>query len=239
MADFKTHMLGAALVSGVAATAVNIVGAASNQQTADYFMLGVMGGLLPDIDSDTSIPVQIASKVLSVIAAFVVVFHFSQRWSLVELIGIGLLTFVFVRYAVFGIFTHFTAHRGVFHTIPAGLIFGLLTTLISRRIFDQPPIHTWFCGIFVALGFYVHLLLDELYSVNLMGAQLKKSFGTAFRLWCRDNLIGSAALYLAVILLFYLSPPTDGIRQVLFSGTTYQQLHQRFWPHGGWFGGLF
>ncbi len=237
MANFKTHMLGAALVSGVAATVLNMAGAISQHAVLGYFSLGVVGGLLPDIDSDMSIPVRVGFNLLSVLAAFMVVFYCGPRWSLAEVVSAGLLAFILMRYVVFGVFARFTTHRGLVHSIPAGLIFGLLATLIAWRLFNTHPVHAWFCGIFILLGFLVHLLLDEIYSVNLMGAYIKRSFGSALRFWNGDNLLGSVGLYLVAALLLTLTPPAAGLTPVLLDGRIYHTLSKRLWPRGEWFRG--
>ena len=38
-------------------------------------------------------------------------------------------------------------------------------------------------GLFVLIGFIIHLVLDEIYSVDVEGAVIKKSFGTALKLF--------------------------------------------------------
>ena len=123
MADFKTHLIGAAAVSGVAATALVMAKVASHQAVMGYFSLGVVGGLLPDIDSDTSIPLRIAFNALAVTSGFMLVFALGHRYSLAELIILWLLSFVAVRYGVCSLFTALTVHRGLLHSLPAGAFF--------------------------------------------------------------------------------------------------------------------
>ncbi len=239
MADFKGHMMGAAVVSGVLATGMTMTGIATDKAVMGYFFLGVIGGLLPDIDSDTSIPIRIAFNVLTVVAGFLLVFHYAQRYSLVELTLLWVACFMLIRYGIFSLFTYITVHRGLFHSIPAGAVFGLITTLLAYRFFDSTALHAWICGLFIFLGFLVHLLLDEIYSVDLAGMQIKRSFGTAFNLGSLDDPLGTAALYLVLISLFLISPPTDSFIKVFSNAAIYQELIQRLVPHEGWFSGLF
>ena len=238
MADFKTHMMGAAVVSGVLATGMSMAGIATNQAVMGYFFLGVVGGLLPDVDSDTSIPIRIAFNVLTVVAGFLLVFHYAQHYSLVELAILWATCFVLIRYGIFSLFTYITVHRGLFHSIPAGAVFGLITTLLAYRFFGSSALHAWTCGLFIFLGFLVHLLLDEIYSVDLAGMQIKRSFGTAFNLGSLDDPLGTAALYLVLISLFLISPPADNFIKVFSNATLYFELLQRLVPQQGWFRGL-
>ena len=224
MADFKTHMMGAALISGVAATALLKTGTVTNQAAVGYFTLGVAGGLLPDIDSDTSIPIRIAFTVLAVACGFLLIFAFGDQLPLLGLMLLGLAGYLVIRYGLFHVFTRLTVHRGLIHSIPAGVIAGLATTLLAYRFFDTSAALAWSCGAFVLLGFVVHLLLDEFYSVNLMGMKVKRSFGTAFNLGSTGNLLGTAAMYIAIAVLLYVNPPVDGFVATVINDDTYRPL---------------
>ncbi|HRX70766.1 MAG: metal-dependent hydrolase [Gammaproteobacteria bacterium] len=239
MADFNTHLMGAAAVSGLAATVLVMTGQFPHQAIIGYFVLGVIGGLLPDIDSPHSIPVRLAFMALAVIAGFLVVFTFGSRYSLTELILLWIGCFVLIRYGVFELLDHFTVHRGLLHSIPMGACCGLITTAVAYHVFNASVTHAWLCGSFITLGFLVHLLLDEFYSVNLFGKKLlKKSFGTAFSLGSMKQPFGTMTLYLAVIGLFYLCPSPQPFGEVMLSQKTYRSVAQRLLPGETWFAGF-
>ncbi|MCP5196624.1 MAG: metal-dependent hydrolase [Gammaproteobacteria bacterium] len=239
MADFNTHLMGAMAVSGVTATALTMTGMFPHQAVIGYFVLGVIGGLLPDIDSPNSIPVRIAFAALAVVAGFLLVFTFGQRYSLVELLVLWLGCFLLLRYGIFVLLDHLTVHRGLVHSIPAGIGFGLITTFIAYHAFNASVIHAWLCGAFVTLGFIVHLLLDEFYSVDLLGKKLlKSSFGTALSLGSLKQPLGTALLYLAVIGLFSVCPPSQPFTELMLSRATYRGITQRLLPGETWFSGF-
>ncbi|QQS53935.1 MAG: metal-dependent hydrolase [Candidatus Competibacteraceae bacterium] len=239
MANFNTHLMGAAVVSGVTATALVMTGMFPHQAVIGYFVLGVIGGLLPDIDSPHSIPVRIAFMALAVITGFLLVFAFGRRYSLVELLALWLGCFLLLRYGVFVLLDRLTVHRGLIHSIPASIGFGLTTTLIAYYAFNASVIHAWLCGAFVTLGFIVHLLLDEFYSVDLFGKKLlKKSFGTALSLGSLNQPIGTVMLYLTVVGLFLLCPSPRPFVALVLDGATYQGVTQRLLPGEVWFPGL-
>jgi len=56
MANFKTHVSVAAALSGVLATGFLAAGVAAPKDVWLYFAMGTVGGVLPDIDADHSIP---------------------------------------------------------------------------------------------------------------------------------------------------------------------------------------
>jgi hypothetical protein len=239
MADFNTHLLGAAAVSGLVATVLVMTGQFPHQAVIGYFVLGVIGGLLPDLDSPTSIPIRIAFAVVAVVAGFLVVFTFGRRYSLVELVILWFGCFLFIRYGLFNLFDRVTAHRGLIHSIPAGIGFGLLAILLAFYVFNASATHAWLCGTFVTLGFIVHLLLDELYSVDLSGKKLlKSSFGTALSLGSLSQPVGTAALYLAVVALFLLCPSPRPFTELMLDRDTYRGVTQRLLPGETWFSGF-
>lgn len=239
MADFNTHLLGAAAVSGLAATVLVMVGAAPHQAVIGYFVLGVIGGLLPDMDLPTSLPVRITFATMAVVAGFLVVFTFGARYSLAELVLMWIGCFLLIRYGLFTLLDRYTVHRGLVHTVPMGCGLGLATTAIAFHIFSASAIHAWLCGAFLVLGFIVHLLLDEFYSVDLFGRKLlKSSFGTAFSFGSLNQPLGTAALYLLVVALFFLCPPHQPFTQLVLDRDTYRGFVQRLAPRDSWFAGL-
>ncbi|AHE99142.1 metal-dependent hydrolase [Thioalkalivibrio paradoxus] len=235
MADFKTHLLGAALVSGAMATGMAMVSQSEPKAVLGYFALGVAGGILPDIDANSSIPIRIAFKLLSAISAFVVVFHFAAALSLLELMLLGVGAYYLVRHGVFSVFTRFTRHRGVIHSIPAALFAGLLSALIAAEVFAASSVTAWTAGLFVCVGFLVHLILDEIYSVDLLGIRIKRSFGSALNLGTPSNPIGTALLYLGVAGLYWLAPPIDEFATAVTDPAAYQTLAERLRPSDQWF----
>jgi hypothetical protein len=232
VADFQTHVAGAAFASGLAATALQMSAAVSNEAVLALFALGITGGMLPDLDSDGSVPIRIAFRLLAVLGGFVPVFLFADRLSLVELSGLGLLSFAVIRFGVFSAFVRFTVHRGLFHSIPAGVLSGMLSAIAATALFDCSPVASWLAASFVTGGFLVHLLLDELCSVNLLGCRIKRSFGTAFRLGSFQRPFATAALYAAIAALWTISPPLDDFRTLALDPVRVQTLRERLLPDG-------
>jgi membrane-bound metal-dependent hydrolase YbcI (DUF457 family) len=126
-------------------------------------------------------------------------------------------------------------HRGLIHSLPAGACFALLTVLIAYHFLGASALQAWFCGLFVLLGFIVHLLLDEFYSVNLVGMQLKRSFGTAFNLGTLGNPYGTFAMYVVLLGLFYISPSPNSFIAFMTDNNIHYSLYNRLLPQQGWF----
>ena len=229
MADFKTHLVGASLVTGLASTLV-VVATGSTEGTAiGYFAAGVTGGLLPDVDLETSTPVRIARRVVSTVGTLLVVLRFASEYSLVELALLAAGTYM-VLVTGFELFGRATSHRGLVHSVPAGAAAGLVTGILAERALGTAPLEAWFYAAFMALGFATHLVLDEIYSVDIGGVRLKRSFGSAVSVGDRDNLLGTTALYAAVVALALLSPPADDFLAVVGDAGTYSAVASRLLP---------
>ena len=153
---------------------------------------------------------------------------------LVELALVAVGTSVMLE-AAFELFGRATSHRGLVHSLPAGAAFGLGTAMVAHRVLGADPVESWLYATFLCLGFVAHLILDEIYAVDVMGASLKQSFGSALSLGDRGNILGTGALYLAVALLLQACPPADGFLTIASDAATYRAVVDRILPEGSWF----
>jgi hypothetical protein len=197
MANFKTHLFVASGLSGVAAIACMKAGLAPAAETPVLLGLGAFGGLLPDIDSDHSVPIKISFNLLAFTLAFLVMFVFVGRYTVLELAAVWAGVFVAVRYFVLELFVSFTTHRGAIHSLLAAAFFALCAVSLSRHLFAKPYPTAWMHGTFVGFGFIVHLLLDELFSVDLLNRRIKSSFGSAFKIASVKNWRSTLVLLVA------------------------------------------
>jgi len=212
MANFQTHCTVAAGAS-IAATAVCIQsGLADHRQGLVLMSMGTLAGILPDIDSDHSVPTRLVFNVISFAVAIASLFALQGQVSLLYLLGISLLSALFIRYIAYALFAGIAEHRGLFHSLPAALLFGLSTASIGIHLLGWSLHFAWLTAGFVSGGYLLHLVLDELYSVNLMNSTLKQSFGSALTLFKRSSWISYLILYAIVGAGFYLLPsPKDWI----------------------------
>jgi membrane-bound metal-dependent hydrolase YbcI (DUF457 family) len=165
-------------------------------------LLTALGGLLPDLDSDSGVPVRELSHLAAAIVPLVLLrrvagMGISPEQALLIVAG----SYLFVRYVLTNLFRKFTVHRGMFHSIPAMLIAGLLTFLGL----DHPAFESrMFFSIGVMIGFLSHLVLDELCSVDLNGAvpHLNKMAGTAVKFWS-PSLVSTSFTYILLAGLGY------------------------------------
>ncbi|WP_251976346.1 metal-dependent hydrolase [Salinicola avicenniae] len=218
MANFRTHF-GVAGIGGV------LVGQAgwhaslwNGWQALAVAAMVAFGGILPDIDADHSHAIRLIFHLLAIVAVVLAVLVLQQRVTPAMLFAACGAIYLAMRYLAGAIFARFTVHRGLWHSLLAAAISGLCTAAVSFSLLGQPERLAWLHGLSLTLGFLIHLALDELYSVDLTGARLKRSFGTALKPfdW---NAPGSALMLLltSAHLLSWL-PPLDALRELLVQG---------------------
>lgn len=240
MANFKTHVVVATAVSGVASVTWLTLQLATPWSTGGYFLLGVLGGLLPDIDSDKSAPLNMIFFLLSMYCAFAFVFNLAMQYSYLELFCLWFAIYFGIRYLVFELVIKITVHRGIFHSLLAVVFVALLTVNVSYYCLSKPARIAWNCGLFIGTGYLVHLSLDELYSVDLLGRRMKKSFGTALKLLNSDNLKVSLLMLGLVVALIIYAPPFKSYWGDLALAITNHDLKHKWLPAGNqWFKGIF
>lgn len=235
MANFKTHSVVATIVSGTVSTALMLGGFVSASESVMLLFAGIIGGSLPDIDADHSKPLDIAFAFASTLFAFLISFSQPYFHTVVEIMVIWFAAFLFMRLMVLSLFQRITVHRGLFHSIPAALLSGILVIYLLYYLLNLDRELAWLSGVMITIGYLTHLLLDELYSVNLFGIQLKRSFGTAFKLYTKSEPVKSVALYLLTVVAFIGAPEGDQFWQWLIVRGGELQIIDMLYPIDNWF----
>jgi len=235
MANFKTHLAVAAVGSGLLATLCLGAGMNDPQEVVTLSAVGTIGGLLPDIDLDHSSPAKLMFTALGIVFAFLIAFNRSASYSIVELWLIWGLSYGVIRYLAWRMFAELTIHRGIFHSLVAALFFCFLATSLSYSVFDLDALFAWSIGFFIFFGYILHLLLDELFSVDFLNTRLKSSFGMAFKIADFNNARTSLMMTAAALLAFFMTPRAQPFTAWITNKQTYLNIADRFLPETMWF----
>lgn len=181
MADFKTHVTTSSVLGiGVGAGASLVAGFTPVQGALVGCLTGA-AGMLPDLDSQSGRPVREIFGVTAALAPLVMLERLRQWGGDNDAtMLLAILMYVSIRYGAGAVLSLVAVHRGMFHSIPAMIIAAELAFLG----YASPSISTKLLMAFgVAAGFLSHLVLDEVYSVELSGlaVKLKSSAGTAVK----------------------------------------------------------
>ncbi|MDB5305827.1 MAG: hypothetical protein JWO38_29 [Gemmataceae bacterium] len=204
MAGFRTHItVSGALGVMYGGAAVQPLGF-STEAAVLAAGLTTVGGMLPDLDSQSGVPVREMFGLAAIVGPLTLVPRLSHMGvSQESILATLLFGYVIIRYGLSRMFKRLTVHRGMFHSVPAMLIAGLVVYLGYHS--PDRRLRVLFGG-GVMVGFLSHLLLDELYSVDLRGMKVKlnKFAGTAVK-FVSPSLPATAICYAILGGLMYLA----------------------------------
>jgi len=239
MANFNTHFTVAASASAVVSATMLSMEVVSPVEAVVAFALGTLGGLLPDVDSSHSTSIKVGFNVLTLLMTIMLIFAKSSTYSLVEMTIVSVTVFMTIRYAFLELFRKISKHRGMFHSVPVALIWGIVVAIIGQWFFELNSLVAWVYGFMITFGYLVHLTLDEIYSVDLGNRRIKKSAGTALKFGMfktKNQKIQTAIIYALIPLLFMLAPDTTMLQEALFSKNAWLTFKDIILPYDGrWF----
>jgi hypothetical protein len=236
MANFPTHIAVGTVVSGALATVTVAADMVAPENIVAVTLAGVLGSVLPDIDLKDSRPSQAMFSGLAVFFSFAVLFGLERKHSIVEMLVLWLGTLVLVRYAAHAVFHRLSYHRGIWHSILAACFCAFVTAVVYRYLLGRHEGVAWLAGGFLFIGYLTHLVLDEIYSVDVMDTRIKASFGTALKIVDPRHPGASSAMAVAAVLAFLLTPPIGSFLDSMSSRALWSGLQHRLLPQDKWFG---
>ncbi|QDU61944.1 hypothetical protein Pan216_28090 [Planctomycetes bacterium Pan216] len=180
MAAFREHVTVSSLLGvGFAGTC-----AASGVKWSYAILGGILcgvGGMLPDLDSASGKPIRELFGLLAAVVPMMLIPK-AHEWGLMpdEFVLAAVVIYFLIRFGASWFLRQLTVHRGMFHSLPAAFIAAEIAFL-SYNASDVHGKLVMACG--VMLGFLSHLILDEVYSVDIDGVKIhiKHSAGTALK----------------------------------------------------------
>jgi hypothetical protein len=201
MAGFKTHIT----VSTSIGVAYGTTAALAYDVPWPACVLGgglcSLSGMLPDLDSGPGVPLRESVAFAAAVVPMLLVDRMRRLGLAPEtIVLVGGLLYLLIRFGAGRLLTQFTVHRGMFHSIPALVIVGELAWLVCEH--EDASLRA-FNAVAVMLGFASHLVLDEIWSVDVWRLRFKSSFGTAVKFWS-DCWWANVLSYVNVIILALL-----------------------------------
>ncbi len=236
MANFAMHIGAGTVVSGALATLTVATGLIPPDDLVAVTLAGVLGSVLPDVDLQDSRPSRAMFSGLAVFASFAVLFTVAARYSVVEMLIVWLGALVLVRYGLHALFHRTAVHRGIWHSILGALFSSVATAAVFAHVLGRADGVAWLAGGFLFIGYLTHLVLDELYSVDVMDTRFKASFGTALKFIDRRRPRHTAAMGIALALALFVAPPVRGFVDGISSRDLWAGLRLRLVPENKWFG---
>jgi hypothetical protein len=239
MANFTTHIASGILAGGMLSTLAMAGSAVTPTEVLTLTSTCALGSVLPDVDLNKSRASQAMFSGIGVLLAFAALFNLGMQLSIAEMWILWIGTYVVVRYGGHNLFHRIAVHRGVFHSLLAAAFFAFLAAIVHTKVFGSSPSFGWLAAVFMFIGYVVHLILDEIYSVDIYNERIKASFGSALKLYDGNHVTGSAMMAAAAVGLFLLTPTLDSFLGIFTANETWAYLGDRLLPDDGkWFGVL-
>ena len=208
MAGFKEHMTGSTLCG----IGYGVAGYAYGVPWPTCAVAGLacsVSGMLPDLDSASGKPAREILCLLAAVVPALMIPRFHQLGLQHEQAVLAIAaSYLFIRFVVGAIFRNCTVHRGMWHSIPAAAVAGLLAFILVHG--DSLEIRL-FKACSVVLGFLCHLVMDEIWSVEVRGGipRFKSSLGTALKFYTTISLRSNVMVYakLFALLAFVICDP--------------------------------
>lgn len=202
MAGFHTHIT----VSSVVGVGYSYVGYSTLELPLSTSLLGgglcAIAGMMPDLDSDRAVPARETLSFLAAVAPMLLFYRFEYEGLPTEhILLFGAPLYLLIRFG-FGELMKVTVHRGMFHSIPAAFIAGLIAYVICDTGIS---LGREFKGFGAVIGYLVHLILDEIWAIEVRRGRVrfKKSFGTALKLFGNVGSANSATWALLIGLTIF------------------------------------
>lgn len=213
MAAFREHILFSSFLGlGYGVAAGTLLKFSPTEAMLAGYLTGV-GGMLPDLDIPTGRPGHEIFSLAAAVVPLLTVGHILHVTKMPvnneSIILIMLCMYFIIRYGVAWMVSKLSVHRGMFHSLPAMAIAGLSMYIVYP---SSNPFIKLLMGGGLALGFFSHLFLDEVYSVGWDGPmpKVKKSFGTAIK-WASPALGPTLFTYTMLIGLMFIAGEQAGI----------------------------
>ncbi len=201
MANFKNHLIYGIGMSAIGSTVGYFQFGLTPAQSGAALIVGSAASLAPDLDHPEGLPGQILFEILGVLVPIVctpmIPIEYKQNIGIEHWILYFTISYIFVRFCISYFFSKMLSHRGIFHSIPATIITGQIIFLWFHHL---PLVQRCTIAGISSLGYFTHLLADEIYAVDWNGMEVKKSLGSAIDL----GHISELSTWIAYIILGFL-----------------------------------
>ncbi len=173
MAQYQSHISFSVFIAAAYAFLGGFLFDLPLEQLLLSSVIVVVAGMLPDVDATGGVPEREVGGLLAAVAPIIVLEFFPGLHSggVARIALVVISAYLLTRYIVVRALQKYTVHRGMIHSIPAGIITGQLVFLLFWDLH-------WFNRLFLAsaavVGYLSHLFLDGYTNLDLVGKAMGK-----------------------------------------------------------------
>jgi hypothetical protein len=206
MAGYQAHMA-TGIGLGIASAILLIATVSLPLFYAPLILVAIIiGSFLPDLDSDTGLPVRILFFTLGLILSMFVGhwLFYTVEFDILRTLILTLCSFGFIYYGLQYLFNKSTKHRGIFHSLLA-VVISILASNILLITLEYEIVDAGVFSTSLGVGYLGHLILDEMNSlVNLSGIPFipKRSLGSALKIFSKSRRVNIIAVLIITCLVY-------------------------------------
>jgi hypothetical protein len=229
MANFNTHTIAGTGISALCASALYTAGITSEFNAILFLVFGIIGTFLPDMDSDNDTSRNSVFNILGLILSIFILWIASPKIGIIPSLCLAIAAFLLFRFCIIHAFKNITERRGALHSLPIAIIFAQATAIILWHFFDFGEEQAWYGGIFIFLGYVIHLLLDELIASELSSGKVKRPMLRAIQVISIKVWWLYLAFYIIIGLLFIFQPPFNILSNDIFTQSNLNTIWDYRW----------
>ncbi len=177
--------------------------------------IGTVGGLCPDLDSKNSM----SQCIVFILCCGLFCLSLGSQLPAVMPLPMAIVTILgsmaLLYHQILPRLCAFMNHRGNCHSLLTAVLASLTITNIAAYLLGRGIESAYLIGLFFFGGFLSHLVLDEIYAIDLKHRKLKKSFGTAIKPFSMTAPFSTLMLGALCWLQFWITPSTSSLKMVL------------------------
>ncbi|MCF6766536.1 metal-dependent hydrolase [Thiotrichales bacterium 19S3-7] len=228
MANFNTHLTASVCLSSIASVCLYRIDMLTLNEAINLAMIGIAAGFIADTDSDNEAASALFFSLFGLIAAIVTLLNFTlSDYSI--LLNIIIFTTIYLgsRYGLAKLVPKLTQRRGIFHSIPMAVALSFAVTLYCLHILKLEVEVAWFAGVYVFFNYLLHLILDEVYAVDLANNSYRLSYFSSIKLLNLKPWWPYLICYLLITIMIYFLPSFES----LIKGPLALSNFESIWQH--------
>jgi membrane-bound metal-dependent hydrolase YbcI (DUF457 family) len=203
MPGYTTHLL-VSSVTGIACCAISYYGLHIEPFPAlAQIPLAICAGLAPDMDAEASIPTRQFFNTIAILLGLLLLCTYFKRYlhNLPMVFLMFFAVYFLITMICYDLFTRFTSHRGIFHSIPAALVAGEVSMVLFHFGSQKSQLAL---GLTATVGYLMHLIADDFHSK--LFPHSRKSFHKKHHVkttlkWHSHSTLATLACYLLLVAL--------------------------------------
>lgn len=228
MANFNTHLTASTVLSTITSICLYKADIISLDYGISFAFIGIVAGFIADIDSENTYARTLIYGLFGLIISIGCLLYLSiNQYPILLNVLIFVIIYAVSRYGLSKIIIELTNRRGIFHSLPMAVAVTLLSVLIAQHFLKLNMTLCWWLGLYVLANYLMHLILDEIYAVDLANHSFRSRLLFSFKLFQIKPWWPYLILYILIgIMIYFLLPELSSLTSSVLTIDTLKSVWQ-------------